>query len=177
MANTRSENRVVAREGFNELDHIPISLSLGSYRADAIYWGVLGRKWWRNFLHAHSFFEVCYVFHGRGTFTINGKRYPITTGNVFVAKPNEPHEIISSRKDPLQLHFWAFTLVPAPGAPKTSGTADASIDRLLDSFITSARWVAKVDASMDRTLLLIGEEIRNRAPTAARSMPLSRNSF
>jgi len=170
MPNTRSDSRVAAREGFSELDHVPVSVSLGSYRADAIYWGVLGRKWWRNFLHAHSFFEVCYVFHGRGSFTINSKRHPISAGNVFVAKPNEPHEIISSRKDPLQLYFWAFTLVPAPGARAAPGSADESIDRLLDSFVTSPRWVAKVDFSMDRTLQLLGEEIAHRAPGFSRAI-------
>src|SRR5437868_14699678 len=159
MKTSRSDSRVAAREGFNQLDQIPISIRLGSYRADAIYWGVLGRKWWRNFLHAHSFFEVCYVFHGRGTFTINSKRFPISGGNVFVAKPNEAHEIVSSRKDPLQLYFWAFTLVRAPGPRATPAAADTSIDRLLESFITSPRWVAKVDSSIDRTLHLLGEEV------------------
>jgi AraC family L-rhamnose operon transcriptional activator RhaR len=169
MRNARSDSRVLARESFNELDRIPISIPLGSYRADAIYWGVLGRKWWRNFLHTHSFFEVCYVFHGKGTFTINGKSYPVTAGTVFIAKPGEPHEIISSRADPLQLYFWAYTLIPSVGA-RRAGIADESIDRLLESFITSARWVIKVDASMDRTLQLLGDEIARRAPGYSRAI-------
>src|SRR5438067_2159198 len=29
-----------------------------------VYWGVLGEKWWRNYLHTHSFYEICYVFEG-----------------------------------------------------------------------------------------------------------------
>jgi AraC family L-rhamnose operon transcriptional activator RhaR len=168
MKTKRKHSRIAARERFSDLDRLPISIPLGCYRADAIYWGVLGQKWWRNFLHAHSFFEICYVFGGKGTFTINGASHALTAGMIFVARPGEAHEIISSRGDPLALHFWAFTLVPS--ATARPGTADESINRLLEGFITSSQSVTDVEGPFDRTLLLMVDEITRRAPGFSRAI-------
>ena len=46
---------------------------------------MLGGNWWRNHLHAHSFFETCHVYSGCGTFRINGTRHRIARGDTFMA--------------------------------------------------------------------------------------------
>src|SRR4029079_18591902 len=97
---------------FNEISQLPVSARFGGHQAHFLYCGVLAKKWWRNYLHMHSFFEMCYVFEGSGTFFINVKEYPVAQGDTLIAKPREAHEIISSRRQPLGIYFWAFTLTP-----------------------------------------------------------------
>src|SRR5690348_4271286 len=96
----RCTNLVVAahRARFPELNALPLAPRLGSFRAEIIYWGHIGpQKYWRNYLHTHSFYEICYAYTGGGTFESLGKIYDISAGDVFIAKPCEPNEIIPSR--------------------------------------------------------------------------------
>jgi len=162
-------NSDATRQRFFDLDRLHLSVRLGSYRADMMYWGVLGERWWRNYQHAHSFFEVCYAFSGNGTFRMLGKEYPVKAGDVFVAKPEETHEIISSRTKPLGIYFWAFTLVRQPDHAATD--IDRSVDLLFDAMATSTRYVAQGhDASLDRTLQLLNDEIAGKPPGYTQSI-------
>jgi AraC family L-rhamnose operon transcriptional activator RhaR len=174
-SSTAAAAAAVSREAFNDLVHTPVTIQLGTYRAEWLYWGVLRGHWWRNYLHAHSFFEVCFAFGGRGSFLLRGRKYPIATGDLLVARPLEPHEIISSRERPLEIHFWAFTLVPNGGGPHPPNSAapvlapaapaaTVAIDELLASFIGSGRCVARGGEAIDRTLLSLAEEVAQRAP-------------
>src|SRR5579875_3041730 len=86
---------------FAELSRLAMTVPMGNYRAPMRSWGFIEPKWWRNHLHTHTFYEVCYAYAGMGTFAINGKVHEVRKGHVFVAKPGEPHEIISSRAKPL----------------------------------------------------------------------------
>src|SRR5687768_10155868 len=147
---------------FAELNLLPISVRLGSYRADMIYWGMLGEKWWRNYLHTHSFYEICFAFAGRGVFRIDDVDRQVEAGDIFIAKPHEPHEIVSSRKDPLGIYFWAHTLVPTAEAQRD--TSDQAIDSLLDQFISSRRWTCSVGGGVLSVLRLLCDEMAQRAP-------------
>src|SRR3954452_3127266 len=98
----RSQRTAMAtRQRFFDLDRLHVSVRIGSARADMMYWGVLGERWWRNYLHVHSFFEACYVFGGHGVFSVLGKEEHVKAGDIFIAKPGETHEIVSSRRQPL----------------------------------------------------------------------------
>ena len=147
---------------FASLNLHPINVRLGSYRADMVYWGMLGEKWWRNYLHTHSFYEICFVFEGRGVFRVAGEDKPIEAGDIFVAKPHESHEIVSNRKQPLGIYFWAHTLVPTSYPER--GPADQAIDLLLDQFISAQRWVCSVGEPMLSVLRLLSLEIAQRSP-------------
>jgi AraC family L-rhamnose operon transcriptional activator RhaR len=171
------------QERFNDLNKLPISVRLGSYRADFIYWGVLGSKWWRNYAHTHSFYEICYANGGRGTFRILDRHYQIRKGDLFVAKPGEMHEIVSRRGEPLRIYFWAYTLVPAqpmsgsstspaghPHTAQAANDADRSIDALIHAFSVSRCWVASYAPTMDRTLQLLCEEMAQQSPGYTRAI-------
>lgn len=41
--------------------------------------------------HSHEFFEMVYVRRGRGWHFIEGERYPIQTGDLYVISPDETH--------------------------------------------------------------------------------------
>jgi AraC-like DNA-binding protein/mannose-6-phosphate isomerase-like protein (cupin superfamily) len=146
---------------FFDLDRNCVSLRVGLYRIDALYWGYLGSKWWRNYLHTHSFFEVCYAVGGTGTFRTMEKDLPIKSGELFIAKPGDTHEIISARRAPLQIFFWAFTLVPASGGAIRD--AEQSANRLLDAFILSSRRTGPMSASIKPTLGMLTEEVSRTA--------------
>jgi len=141
---------------YGDLNKLALKFNVGSFGCEVLGWGYLAHKWWRNYMHVHSFYEICYCFEGTGTFEMLGKVYTIKPGEVFVAKPREEHEIISSRKDVLGIYFWSYTLVPPTGAPRNG---DEPTDRLLHEFIGSTEWVSRRASGMLPTIKLICDEI------------------
>jgi AraC family L-rhamnose operon transcriptional activator RhaR len=152
------------------LNQLALSVSLGSFRADLLYWGVLGTKWWRNYAHTHSFFEICYAQEGRGAFEINGVRHEVSAGDLFIARPGEPHEIVSSRKAPLGIAFWAYTLVGTTGTPPNRSPASRSIDALLDAVAASHSTVVRAGEAIGATLHLLSDEVSHKAPGYSRAV-------
>jgi AraC-like DNA-binding protein len=148
----------VPRSRFTDLRSLTLAVKLGGFAARMRGWGFIEPEWWRNYLHVHSFFEVCYAYQGQGLFRINGVDYTVQAGEVFVAKPGEPHEIISSETDPLGIYFWSYTLVPPQ-----SGAEHTPVDLLLHDFLNSRTWVSVAD-SMQGTLDLMTAEIVRREP-------------
>lgn len=146
------------RQRFLELNSVSLTLSLGGFSADILHWGFIANEWWRNYLHVHSFFEICYAFAGRGTFKICNEVYEVKAGDVFVAKPDEPHEIIADKKDPLEIYFWSYTLLP----PAKRQTGSGDIDTLLRAFLETKRRVQHDMIQMERTLELLTDEIVKR---------------
>lgn len=148
----------IPRTRFMDLNLQPLTFALGSYAGEMLGWGFFAPAWWRNYLHVHSFFEICFAFQGAGVFRMRGVDHPVVAGNLFVAKPGEPHEIISSTDDPLGIYFWSYTLVPQSNRSPNS----AGIDTLLDAFVVSGRCVNNRTPSMPYTLELLTEEIVQR---------------
>jgi AraC-like DNA-binding protein len=155
-------------ELFNELARVPISLHLGSYRSDLLYWGYFPAKWWRNYLHTHSFFEVCCAYAGRGTYTLRGEEHPLREGDLFLARPGEQHEIVSSRKQALGIYFWACTFVRDTQHPTSD--RDKPIDILLQRMTTSRCFIAPHAASIQPTLDLLIGEMAKQAPGFTRAI-------
>jgi len=144
--------------------HLPaLKFRLGSFMVDLTSYGFIGpEKWWRNWLHAHTYYEICYAFAGRGTFKMLGEIHQIAEGDLFIAKPQEDHEIISDEVAPLGVYFWSYTLLPAPRGKTPPDPADAALDRLLHAFIDSKRWVNAHVPGVKQTLELLTEEAVRR---------------
>ena len=149
----------IQRSRFTDLGQLPIAVRIGSYNAQTLFWGFCEPKWWRNFLYTHSFFEVCYAYSGRGIFRMMGREYAVKAGDLFVAKPGEPHEIVSEHRKPLGIYFWAYTLIRG----KSTGGDSSAIDALLEAFLRSPRWVNRA-RGMWQTLELLTEEVVRRLP-------------
>jgi AraC-like DNA-binding protein/mannose-6-phosphate isomerase-like protein (cupin superfamily) len=62
----------------------------------------------RNLQHRHSYYEVCLVLGGKGTFSHGDQVYTLKTGDLFIADPGVIHEIISARQDSLKIQFLSF---------------------------------------------------------------------
>ncbi len=150
----------IPRDRFTDLNILPLSVCLGHHTGDIQSWGFIEPGMWRNYLHAHSFFEACYAFKGRGTFRLLDAEYPIRTGEVFVAKPGEPHEIIAAVEDPLGLYFWSYTLArPCDTPPDVT-----DIDALLLAFTTSGRPISADTHALQPTLDALTEEVVRKRP-------------
>jgi AraC-like DNA-binding protein len=147
----------VARQQFTDLNLLSLSLRLGSVRCEFIHWGFIHSRWWRNYLHRHSFFEVCYAFTGKGIFRIAGQEYEVRKGQVFIAYPNEAHEIISSKQEPLGIYFWSYTLL----LPDRVQGDEKGLDAFLRAFLSSKRPVGEAPVML-QTLELLTEEIARK---------------
>jgi AraC-like DNA-binding protein len=145
-------------EPIPDLCRLPLSLKLGAFHAEAVYWGIIDRGWWRNHLHSHSFYEVCYCHHGKGVFTIDSIAHDVRAGDVFLARPNHVHEIVSDRRDPMRIVFWGFTLIRDSSMPSTT---DRTQNQLLSSLADAERVVAGAQA-FDPLLLAMAREIETR---------------
>ena len=150
----------VARHQFTDLNQLAVCFQLGTFTCEVQNWGFFEPHWWRNHLHLHSFFEVCYAYAGRGTFRIQGQDYQVQAGEAFVAKPGEPHEIISSQDDPLGIYYWSYTLSPSA----KSSDEFISIDTFTKAFLTSQQAVSTRTPTMLRTLELLTEEVARKEP-------------
>lgn len=74
------------------------------------YWGM---DWAHldNPVHRHSFYEICYVLEGSGTYDDDGTIYPLQDGSLFVSLPGHWHQIRSGTG--LKMFFVAFEIVGA----------------------------------------------------------------
>jgi AraC family L-rhamnose operon transcriptional activator RhaR len=147
------------RARFTDLNQVAFSLRLGNFTGELLHWGFIEPQRWRNSLHTHSFFEICYAFEGRGIFRIAGRDESVQAGQVFVARPGQTHEIISSEADPLGIYFWSYTLIPSRECQYEAG-----VDVLLNAFLASQKPLSTPPPAMSRILELLTEEIVQKAP-------------
>jgi len=92
------------------------SVRIEDLDADLVSFGHYFPSVWRNYLHTHSFYEVCLVYAGVGFYRNGDRTVEVVPGTVFLARPGDVHEIRSSADSPLGLAFWGFTLRPRRGA-------------------------------------------------------------
>lgn len=117
-----SLDEVAGSSSFVRLHGLLDRCVVDTYASDFVSWGFYEPLYWRNYLHTHSYYEVCLAYSGRGSFTIDGEHHQVETGSVFIARPGQVHEIISDRREPLGIAFWGFTLAPGRGsAPSRPG--------------------------------------------------------
>jgi len=158
----------VSRQRFFDLDLLHLSLRLGSYKVESLYWGVLGERWWRNYLHAHSFFEFCYVYDGKGTYRVRDQALHVQRGDLFLATPGLSHEIQSSRAATLGIYFWACTLLRLPDHVATE--SDRPVDSLLEGLGAAKTFIARPAATLEQTLELMTDEITQKPPGYTQSI-------
>ncbi|RBW68561.1 AraC family transcriptional regulator [Bacillus taeanensis] len=72
------------------------------------YWGVMP-KHYDNLLHKHSFFEICYVLDGKGSYIDETTTYELEKNTMFFSRPEVLHQIKS--EEGLALVYVAFELI------------------------------------------------------------------
>lgn len=71
------------------------------------YWGGQASHL-SNKPHQHSFFEVCYILDGKGSYHENETAYPLEQGTLFLSRPYTTHQIVS--ENGLDIIFVGFEL-------------------------------------------------------------------
>lgn len=128
-----------------------LKVTVAGHRAEFLYWGFFDTTPWRNYLHTHSFFEVCYAYGGGGTFRIGEDVHPVRPGDV--------HEVVSADDDPLGIVFWAYTLV------RDRSAADEADRSLLEAFAApNAPVLARRTDHVPELVRLLADEARRRRP-------------
>ncbi|SDC40100.1 AraC-like ligand binding domain-containing protein [Melghirimyces thermohalophilus] len=79
------------------------------------YWGVVP-KHFDNPTHKPSFFEVCYVVDGNGTYIDDGVNYPLKENVMFFSRPGILHQIKS--ESGLYLLYVGFELLKSQSKEK-----------------------------------------------------------
>jgi AraC-like DNA-binding protein len=123
-----------------------VGVRVDGYRACFLGWGFCAPRPWRNYPHAHSFYEVCYAYSGRGHFRRGDTRHNVAHGALFVARPGEVHEIVSSEDDPLGIQFWQFTLVREVEGGASRDAAGSRARELIEAFAATNPPVVPVAA-------------------------------
>lgn len=158
----------VTHTHFTDLNNLPLTIRLGGYQGEFLYWGFYTPEYWRNYWHVHSFFEVCYAYQGQGTFRIGDQLHTVSAGDLFIAKPDEPHEIIASDDDPLGIYFWAYTLSPIARGQAAShvnnNQREDELTRLIYAYTNRSRAVSQQVGSISSSLQRLTIEITNRPP-------------
>ncbi|REF36442.1 AraC family transcriptional regulator [Thermasporomyces composti] len=161
------EHTSLARGGraIERLNAVRVAVEVGGHQAEFLSWGFYEPSPWRNYLHTHSFYEICYAYAGRGVFRTGAREYPVEAGAVFVARPGDVHEIVSSDDDPLGIHFWSYTLIPVRAAAR-SGSSDHDHGRaLLAAFAEPAAPVlSRRSGQVPAILELLCAEAANPGP-------------
>lgn len=148
-----SKNRIaMPSTRYLDLSDMGLQFEMDGANGRLLGWGYYVPEWWRNYLHSHSFFELCYVYQGEGSFHLDGAEHPLKQHDLVIARPNRKHEMISSQRDPLGIYFWAFSLFEKPTLFEDDGAS-------LWHGLLNGR-VSKVPApSLQQTLQLIADEM------------------
>lgn len=143
-----------------ELSAEPVIVQLSGYRLEINTWGYLPPVPWRNTPHVHSCYEVCYAYAGEGLFRANGADHAVTAGDVFVARPGDPHEIVAEGVDPLGLCFWSFSLRGEGPQP----AVDDGGRELWAAFAAGTPPIARDSGRVPALLDLLAREAGSTAP-------------
>lgn len=163
LSGTALGNPTPINRQFTGLNRLPLNLALGTFRAEFFNWAWVGEEWWkankfRNRPHKHSFYEITYVQHGNGWFDTVGGRLDLSPGDLFIAKPSEPHEILSSSDHPLEIYFWSHTLIPSYSALQLVP------EHLLNLYIHADKWVGNQHSAVAVLLNLLADEMLQARP-------------
>jgi AraC-like DNA-binding protein/mannose-6-phosphate isomerase-like protein (cupin superfamily) len=84
------------KESLTQLNRSAVVLrnSEAAYRIH--YWGI-NPEHYNNPVHKHSFYEVCFVLSGSGSYLEGEVIYPLESGTFFCSKPYVTHQIISDQ--------------------------------------------------------------------------------
>lgn len=105
-----------AKESEERLNRHAMTLYGDDLSFRVYYWG-WNTCHYDNPVHKHSFWEICYVVDGEGSYAENGHEYPLSQGTFFCSKPGNVHQIRS--QSGLNLLYVAFEIMENHSALKS----------------------------------------------------------
>jgi AraC family transcriptional regulator of arabinose operon len=100
-----NEKLIIAEKVLNQLPNTIKGTEVSFF---VHYWGATP-KHYDNPLHTHSFYEVCFVMDGEGTYIDSNNKYPLIKNTLFLSRPDKIHQIKSETG--LSLLFVAFEII------------------------------------------------------------------
>ncbi len=79
--------------------------------------------------HVQPCYEISYIVSGKGDFFTNGVKYPVEQGDIYINLPDEEHNIIADKDEPLRYFYMAFWFNQYQGEDNRF----AHIEKMLDS--------------------------------------------
>lgn len=71
-----------------------------------------------GYVHKHDHIELHFVLTGSGKYSIGGSSCPITSGDLILLNPNEPHAHICNSSNPLYIFSVGFEHIHLKGEPE-----------------------------------------------------------
>lgn len=128
------------------------------------YWGAMPQHY-DNPLHRHSFFEVCYVLTGEGSYHESGDDYVLNPGTLFCSRPGKWHQIKSQAG--MELYYVAYEVDSSRSLEET-GTRYGQLMNLNKVILPEANETAS--AQTWRLLLMLCSQDRPMAKEMIRSL-------
>ena len=102
------------------LEHVAAHLVPGAYLAQGglSFHGPGERTHAAEDRHVHTDHEVFCIMQGRGWIELEGRREPISAGDVLVIEPGEDHHVVGDPAHPI-VNLWFHA--SAEGHPKQAG--------------------------------------------------------
>ncbi|MBQ7604497.1 MAG: helix-turn-helix domain-containing protein [Clostridia bacterium] len=101
--------------------------------------------------HLQEWYELTYVFEGRGVVGSNGTETPVSAGDCFVSFPGDVHSITSDHAEPLRYGFIAF-IFDGDGGP-----FDELTSRLRSCFGDSSSRCVRLSGEGDSFISMFSE--------------------
>lgn len=92
---------------YSYLNDVAMQIDNSSASFQVHYWGI-NPNHRDNPVHKHSFFEICYVLDGEGTYLDQDMIYPLHKDTLFMSRPEVIHQIRSEKG--MYLLYVAFEL-------------------------------------------------------------------
>ncbi|MCR5716864.1 MAG: AraC family transcriptional regulator [Lachnospiraceae bacterium] len=108
----------------------------------------------RSFLrHMHSFYELHYIYSGKGFLVTDSASYPLKKGDLFIIPPHYYHEQITDPDDNMEEFHISFTVLPL--------SSQKSFAYYLNSL---GFWMTNTEEPLGRIYDTIDEELLRESP-------------
>lgn len=91
--------------------------------------------------HRHTYFEVCRVEGGRGSYLVADRAYRVGDGDLLFIRPGVRHQIVAAEPPGIRLSWVAFDLSPGRDQP----TAETEVAGMLQAFTRTDLALARDD--------------------------------
>lgn len=107
--------------------------------------------------HRHGFYELHYIFGGRGTLICEGNHYPLRERMLYLNGPNVSHEQLTDHENVMMEYSVSFDLKPA--RRKKAGLADSGLSGPLSDVTL---WIGEDHSDILTVFQRIEEEIQHK---------------
>lgn len=111
--------------------------------------------------HSHGSYELHYIPSGKGELIVQGRRYPIAPGTLYMTGPDVAHEQIPDPDDPMAEYCIFFEVISHQTAHKHRRSIPQE-PALSDLLLSTPFWFGSDDGDLMLLFKLLAEELSER---------------